>query len=86
MPTESAPTPSPLGQRIAGGALVAVCGPIFLWLGVSLVLLLLAPPASGAANNPGSLAYMICFAGLMGLLAAYGLRMILRSFRARPPA
>ena len=81
MPTEPAKPRSVLGQRIAGGALLAICGPIFLWLGGTLVWLVLKGDAlgGGARENPGALAYMICFAGLMGLLAAYGLRMILRS-------
>jgi len=81
MPTDPAKTPSPLGQRIAGGALLLICGPVFLWLGGTLAWLMMTGEAlgHGAKENPGALAYMICFAGLMGLLAAYGLRMILRS-------
>jgi hypothetical protein len=71
---------SRLGQRLAGGALVLVCGPIFLFVGGNLVWLMLQGRALGVGETgPGALAYMICFAGLTGLLAAYGVRMILRS-------
>jgi len=82
MPTEpTAPKTSVLGQRIAGGALLAICGPVFLLIAGNLAWLFLKPPAPSGSGpeNTSALAYMICFAGLMGLLAAFGLRMILRS-------